>query len=637
MNRKAILLRTITENPKATQRELAKKTGLSLGAVNSLIRECESEGYVELKGRNEGCRVTDKGMAFLENFKVDGALILAAGFGSRFVPLTYETPKGLVKVFGERMVERQIKQLNEAGITDITIAVGYMKEKFEYLRDKYGAKLLYNPEYAEKNTLSTIYHARSVLYGRNCYILSSDNWLRENLYHRYEGGAWYSAAHTEGDTKEWVLEFNKKGRITDVMVGGRNAWYMYGPAYFSREFSDKFLPVLERYYEIPGTEQDYWENVFMDMLTGYAKKRLTAYFGHIREADGCSDIEMYINPQPDGTVYEFENLEELREFDSKYKDDSGSEAMRVVSSVFNVPESEIVKIRCLKAGMTNNSWLFSIGGKEYICRIPGEGTDKLVNRYEEEAVYKAIKDTGITEELIYFNAENGYKISRYYEEARNPSIHDKADMECCMEKLRELHSSGIILKHDFNIRKKMELYVSLCEEADKNAGKSGYSSIPFEDFSSVYRNEKRLCSFLDSLSRKKTICHVDANPDNFIFLKGSDISDTERNIDKLKLIDWEYCGMCDPVIDIAMFVIYSYMNEAQAEDLFRMYLRREPDKEEKAVFYAYISLGGFLWALWAVYKEILGVKFGDYTLKMYEYAKKYYKKAVDLYGNISKL
>lgn len=80
-----------------------------------------------------------------------GAVITAAGFGSRFVPLTFETPKGLLEVFGERMIERQIKQLHEAGITDITIIVGYLKEKFEYLIDKYQVKLLYNPEYATKN------------------------------------------------------------------------------------------------------------------------------------------------------------------------------------------------------------------------------------------------------------------------------------------------------------------------------------------------------------------------------------------------------------------------------------------------------------------------------------------------------
>ena len=91
------------------------------------------------------------------------------------------------------------------------------------------------------------------------------------MYHSYECGAWYSAAHEEGETKEWCLTFNKKGRISDVNVGGKDAWFMYGPVYLSREFSAKFLPVLEAYYQIPGTEQFYWEQPYVDMLKGEAK------------------------------------------------------------------------------------------------------------------------------------------------------------------------------------------------------------------------------------------------------------------------------------------------------------------------------------------------------------------------------
>lgn len=110
------------------------------------------KGYIREDEDQRGKRLalTETGQAVLAPYKVDGALIIAAGFGSRFVPLTFETPKGLLEVFGERMIERQIRQLHEAGVYDITIAVGYLKEKFEYLIDKYDVKLLYNPEYSCK-------------------------------------------------------------------------------------------------------------------------------------------------------------------------------------------------------------------------------------------------------------------------------------------------------------------------------------------------------------------------------------------------------------------------------------------------------------------------------------------------------
>ena len=156
MDRIGLICRYIKEDPRSTQRDLAQKTGFSVGTVNTLIKEAMQQRLIAQGKSVAGTyELTDAGDAFLEQFRVDGALIIAAGFGSRFVPLTFETPKGLLEVFGERMIERQIKQLHEVGITNITIAVGYLKEKFEYLIDKYQVKLLYNPEYATKNTLTT--------------------------------------------------------------------------------------------------------------------------------------------------------------------------------------------------------------------------------------------------------------------------------------------------------------------------------------------------------------------------------------------------------------------------------------------------------------------------------------------------
>ena len=163
MDRKVYILRKIYENAdssgsskgKLTQRDLAKEAGISLGKANKLIVQCRERGLLVDDARL-GYVLTEQGLSYLAPYKVEKAVILAAGFGSRFVPLTYETPKGLLKVFGEPMIERQIKQLHEAGITDISIMVGYLKEKFEYLTDLYGVKLIYNPEYSTRNTISTV-------------------------------------------------------------------------------------------------------------------------------------------------------------------------------------------------------------------------------------------------------------------------------------------------------------------------------------------------------------------------------------------------------------------------------------------------------------------------------------------------
>src|SRR5699024_6677398 len=205
-------------------------------------------------------------------------------------------------------------------------------------------------------------------------------------------------------TKEWCLETNKRGRITRVKIGGKDSWVMYGPAYFSREFSRMFLPVLDAYYQRPGTEQFYWEQVYKEMISGDAMGRLEedetcGLLKYTQEEAGCPAeewcrIEMDINRQPEDQVYEFENLEELRAFDPKYRNHSDNEAMALVARVFQVPESRIRGIRCLKSGMTNQSFLCQVDEKQYICRIPGPGTELLVNRAQEEKTYEAVSALG---------------------------------------------------------------------------------------------------------------------------------------------------------------------------------------------------------------------------------------------------
>lgn len=601
MDRNVIICRSILENPGVTQRELALALDVSLGTANNLVKECMETGLISAGSGSCSYVLLPSGRELLEQHKVDGAVIIAAGFGSRFVPLTFETPKGLLEVFGERMIERQIRQLHEVGITDITIVVGYLKEKFEYLIDKYQVKLLYNPEYSQKNTLATLYYAKEILRGKNMYVLSSDNWMRHNMYHAYEGGAWYSASYMEGETSEWCLEYNKKGRILEVHVGGRDQWVMYGPVFFSKAFSHQFLPVLKGYYGLPGTEQFYWENVYKEILSGEAAKRLPGL------PQARNKIEMSINRRPADEVYEFENLEELRRFDLKYQHSSDNEAMSTVSLVFQVPESEITEIRCLKSGMTNKSFLFNVKDKPYICRIPGPGTELLINRKQEKSVYDVLAGLDISEKVIYFNGETGYKISEFYENGHNADPHSAKELSHCMKLVRQFHGLKLEVDHSFDMRERIQFYEQLCNT---------HGGIPFEDYGLVHKQMTELLNKLDSFCHKKVLSHLDTVVDNFLILPDGGV----------RLIDWEYAGMCDPLVDVSMCAIYSYFNEEETDRLIEIYLEREPLEEERYTIYAFMALGGFLWSLWAVYKAALGEEFGEYTIIMYRYAKQYYKK-----------
>jgi CTP:phosphocholine cytidylyltransferase-like protein len=310
----------------------------------------------------------------IEMEKVDNAIIIAAGFGSRFVPLTFETPKGLLNIMGENMIERQIKQLHQVGIHDITIVVGYLKEKFEYLTEKYQVKLIYNPDYRVKNNLSSLYYARHLM--KNTYLLCSDNWIVENMFHPYEDKSWYSCIMKEGKTDEWCIETDENKRITGVTIGGEDALVMYGAVYFSREFSEKMVPLLEEYYQMPGTDHMYWENVLIE---------------HLKE------LEIYINEQKASNVYEFENLEELRRFDGRYRNCSGNAALECIARVFHIKEDQIIKIQCVKSDLIKKAFTFVVEDRKYMFI------------FEEE---KELSGTSIEkmEKEIYYDAETGYHI-----------------------------------------------------------------------------------------------------------------------------------------------------------------------------------------------------------------------------------
>ena len=205
------------------------------------------------------------------------------------------------------------------------------------------------------------------------------------------------------------------------------------------------------------------------------------------------------------------------------------------------------------------------------------------------------------------DGDTGYKIAKYYEGARNALADSQKDIMACMQLLRQLHESGLSVGHDFDIRERILFYERLCME---------HNGTLFEDYNMVRSRMFELMERLEHLNRPKTLAHIDSNVDNFLILPDG----------TLRLIDWEYSGMCDPLIDLGMCAIYSYYKEEQVEQLMTFYFGRPAESEERLVVYSYMALGGFLWALWAVYKSSLGEEFGDYTLIMYRYAKRYYEK-----------
>lgn len=257
-------------------------------------------------------------------YKVNNAVIMAAGTSSRFAPLSYERPKALTVVKGEVLIERQIRQIKKAGIDDIFIVTGYKAEQFEYLKEKLGVKLIYNPNFLVRNNNASIFCARHVI--KNSYICSADDYFSENPFEKEVESAYYSAVYSFGHTDEWCMT-EKNGIIDSVEVGGQASWYMLGHVFWDENFSEKFIKILEGEYDKEETKNLLWEDIYID---------------HINE------LPMRMRKYPIGEIYEFDTLDELRKFDPTYVNDTRSAILKSIAEKLNVREADIGVIKSFK-------------------------------------------------------------------------------------------------------------------------------------------------------------------------------------------------------------------------------------------------------------------------------------------------
>lgn len=581
MNRQECdILNALYEETHANQRMLAELTGYSLGTVNKAIKKLTEEGYLE-----EGLKVSHKAKALAEEMKPRAAVILAAGSGMRMAPINTLAPKAMLEVEGERLIERQIRQLHEVGIRDIYVVVGFMKEAFEYLIDEFGVRLVVNRDYASKNSLFSLFKVKEHL--ERAYIIPGDVWCRSNPFRRREFYSWYMVTD-EIDresrvrvTRKWDLE--KTGRHE----GGNR---MIGIAYLQREAVAAFLARLTHPEFMLKQEQAMWE-CLMEPLKD--KKLLLP--ARLMAADAVVEINTY---------------EQLRDWDSSSAN-LRSDAIQVAAEVFGVSEREIINIEVLKKGMTNRSFFFTCKGGKYIMRIPGEGTEKLISRRNEAAVYAAIRGKGLCDDPVYLNADNGYKITRFLEGIRTCDPHDEKQLCLCLSAMRRFHQMKLQVDHRFDIFGQIEFYQSLW----------GSTPSSYRDYERTKAGVMELHSYIEACPIEEGLTHIDAIPDNFLFFKEQDGSE------QLQLTDWEYAGMQDPHVDIAMFGIYSNFTKDEMDHLIDLYFEGRCDPATRAKIYCYVAACGLLWSNWCEYKRNLGVEFGEYSLAQYRYAKEYYRYA----------
>lgn len=511
------------------------------------------------------------------------AIILAAGKSNRFAPFTYEKPKGLFVVKGERLIERQIEQLRAAGITDIYVVVGFMKERYFYLEDKYGVHLITNNKYESKGNLYSLYVARKYL--ANTFICCADHYFVHNPFVMDYKESYRACVWKNGDFNEFAIKKSNSDVITEFSVGGRDSWAMVGHAYFSESFSRVFCELMENEINDFRVANMFWEEF---------------YGKHIRE------LTMYAVAFEEKDIVEFESIEDLRRFDSEFLNNIDSSIVENICKCLGGKANDIGEIEVIEKGLTNVSFKFMMHNRLYVYRHPGSTSDNLVDRKTECYAQNKAKEIGIDESVIYID-KSGWKISDYVDNnvqldlKKSGRLRDKA-----IEYIRRLHDANVSgdIKY-FDTFLEAEKLMRIATHSKGNL---------FAEFAELRRQVVEINNYVNNDEiGKKVLCHNDTYEPNYLITNG----------DEMYLIDWEYAGINDEAADIACICCRDDYSENEIREIVRIYLGREPDFREFCHYLGYVVVTGYYWFCWGLYKGAVNDDDGFFFLTAYRNCKKY--------------
>ncbi len=571
------VLATLATSSPANQRELAEGAGISLGSANKAVKTLREGGLV-----TEGLEPTEAGLAELEPHRVKNAVILAAGLGRRFAPLSFERPKALFRVRGEVLIERLIGQLHEAGVEDIYVVIGPMKESFYYLEDKLGVHLIQTCDYATRNNHASLMSARDHL--GNTYVCPADQYYEQNLFRAYEYRSNCVAVRDEGKDAKQAFELGANDLIVAAKRDFGQAWRMEGPAYLDEEFAREYVDILEDEYYLPETEGKLWETIFIE---------------HV------DDLRMFARKLPsEGVIHEFDYLGDLCAFDADFMENVDSAILDNICRTLQCGRDDITDVRPLDSGLTNLSVLFSCKGQRYVYRHPGAGTEQIINREAETFALRTASELGLDSSFIYEDPKSGWKLSRYIPDCEEFDYANEAQVRQALAMARELHQSGATSPWTFDFYDEGKRIWRLLEEARW--------PLP-DDFAELAAQIGELVGPMRAGAGKPVLCHNDFYGPNLL-VKGSDIC----------LIDWEYAAMGDYGCDFGNFVAQgSGYDVKRALEVLPYYFGREPGDEERLHCIACVAVVGWYWYVWALFKESKGSPVGKWTRVWYEAAKRF--------------
>lgn len=216
-------------------------------------------------------------------------IILAAGMGTRLRPLTLNTPKSLIEIKGETLIERQIRFLREKGVEEIVVVTGYLAEKFEFLKDKYRVTLIHNDKYDIYNNFYSMFLARHYL--ENAYVIDADNYLNDNFLSNHVENSTYFSAYKTQFKQEWVLHTDENQVVTDITIEDGEGPILCGVSYWNAKDGQLLQRAIEKRFEKGNYGEIYWDNIVLEQLSKLKIIRQDIPANAIYEIDSLEDLQ----------------------------------------------------------------------------------------------------------------------------------------------------------------------------------------------------------------------------------------------------------------------------------------------------------------------------------------------------------
>jgi CTP:phosphocholine cytidylyltransferase-like protein/thiamine kinase-like enzyme len=525
-------------------------------------------------------------------------LIFAAGKGTRLRPLTLSTPKPLIKINGTPMIETIISSMIANGIKKIYIVLGYKKEMFYYLKDKYfEVEFIENKDYETRNTISSLYAARNIL--NDDFIISEgDLWISDSsIFKAQIENSQYLYRPNQFQNSEWGFHLDFiTNKILEIRKPDSSVYLnnnLYGVSFWLKDDLKAVVDEVVKEYDNPIYKDAAYDELINNIIG--------SLFLGVREVNNNQIVEV-------------DSLDELFDVDPSY---SIFKSIDLLKQVFGINRNDITAIYENPGRSTNNyNYVVEVKDEKYIVRIPGIGTELFSDRLNEKHAYLQLNGSGLIEQNYFIDHVTGVKISKYYPNSRIINANDETELKGLMKVLKKLHTSNYKFSDD-NVFDRIRRYDSFVA---RFGGRKFYQKKFISLRKEVLKNEESFRKLFDVHP-----IHGDLSPNNAIVTEDGEIL----------LIDLEFVSMGDPYTDLATFSHDGNYSPEQTIRLLELFLERKPTDQETYKLLTLCTLVSVMWYSWAVFKMTVEgpqgvIKFKpyrdlylDYAIIMHNESKKY--------------